>query len=210
MACANVGTGPGGGPKDEKPPVLQTDQSTPNLQTNFKKQDINLVFDEYVEVKNIFDEVIISPPLQKRWKLSQKLKTVTFEFDKDEVLREDATYTINFGAAVQDYTAGNKVPDLRFVFSTGDFIDSMEVSGRITNALTGAAEKDVLLMLYDNLSDTVVRKERPFYFARNDGKGNYTIKNVKTDTFKVFAIKDEGQQYLFDQETEAIGFPSEM
>ncbi len=205
-----MGAGPTGGPKDEKAPIMQIDESTENFQTNFKKQDIELVFNEYVDLKDVFKEVIISPPLQKRWNLTKKLKTVKFEFDENEELRPDATYTINFGASVADYTAGNKVDDLRFVFSTGDFIDSMEVSGNIFNALTGKPEKDVLLLLFDNLADSVVRTEKPFYFARTDVKGDYKIQNVKADTFKVFAIKDEGQQYFFDSETELIGFPDSM
>lgn len=206
MGCANIGTAPKGGPKDEKPPVLDIDESTQNFQTNFKKQDITLVFDEYVDIKDIFKQVIISPPLQKRWQLNKKLKTVTFEFDEDEVLKENATYTVNFGEAVRDFTEGNAVPDLRFVFSTGDFIDSMEVSGSIVDALTGEPAEDVLIMLYDNTADTVVRTERPFYFAKTDKAGNYTIQNVKTDTFKIFALKDEDLNYLFNQETELIGF----
>lgn len=208
--CANLGAGPTGGPQDKKAPVLKESESTENFQTNFKKQDIELVFDEYVELKDIFKQVIISPPLRKRWKLSSRLKTVTFEFDTEEELRPDATYTINFGEAVRDYTAGNKVPDLRFVFSTGDFIDSMEVSGNIVDAITGKPVENTLLMLYDNFADTVVRTERPFYFARTDKEGNYKIQNVKSDTFKVFALNDEGQQYLFDQETESIGFPDSL
>ena len=205
--CANIGSPPQGGKKDETPPKLNISKSTKNFQTNFKKQDIILTFDEYVELKDAFNQVIVSPPLQKRWKLTKKLKTVKFEFDDDEVLRADATYTINFGEAVRDFNESNPVPDLRFVFSTGDLIDSMEVSGNIVDALTGKPVEGALLMLYDNLSDTVVRTERPFYFAKTDEKGAYKIQNVKNDTFKVFALKDSDLNYLFNQETELIGFP---
>ncbi|MFT5166281.1 MAG: hypothetical protein ACI8P3_001512 [Saprospiraceae bacterium] len=207
FACANIGPSPQGGKKDEIPPVLDIDESTENFQTNFKKRDIILVFDEYIQLKDVFNQVIISPPLEKRWLLTSKLKTVKFEFDKDEVLRADATYTINFGESIRDFTENNAVPDLRFVFSTGDFIDSMEVSGNIVNALTGAPIDGALLMLYDNLVDSVVRTERPFYFAKTDKAGSYKIQNVKSDTFKIFALKDDDLNYLFNQETELIGFP---
>ncbi len=209
FGCANIGT-PTGGPKDERPPIMDLEESTENYQTNFKKQEIELVFDEYVELKDVFNQVVISPPLQKRWNLTKKLKSILFEFDEDEVLREDATYTINFGESVSDYTAGNAVEDLRFVFSTGAFIDSMEVEGKVVDALSGDPASEVLVMLYDNLADSVVRTERPFYFAKTDKEGKYTIQNVKSDTFKVFALKDGDLNYYFNQETELIGFPDSV
>lgn len=210
FACANIGSPPVGGKKDETPPELDISASTKNYQTNFKKQDIVLVFDEYIELKDVFNQVIVSPPLEKRWKLTNKLKTVRFSFGDDEVLRENATYTINFGEAVRDYTEGNAARDLRFVFSTGNFIDSMEVSGNLTDALTGAPIEGALLMLYDNLADSVVRTERPFYFAKTDKQGSYKIQNVKSDSFKIFALKDEDLNYLFNQESELIGFPDSI
>ncbi len=205
-ACANVGS-PSGGPKDETPPVLDTLGSTQNFQTNFQKQRIILVFDEFVELKDVFNQVVVSPPLAKRPIVTKKKKTIRFDFDKDEILRPEATYTINFGDAVRDYNEGNVVPDLRFVFSTGDFIDSLEVNGKIVDALTGEPSEGVLLMLYDNLSDTVVRTERPFYFAKTREDGQYTIGNIKSDTFKVFALFDSNLNYRYDQESELIGFP---
>lgn len=208
FACANIGS-PSGGPKDKTPPVLDTLGSTANFQTNFEKQRITLVFDEFVDLKDVFNQVVVSPPLAKRPIVTKKNRTIRFDFDKDEVLRPGATYTINFGAAVVDYNEGNVVPDLRFVFSTGDFIDSLEVNGRIADALTGEPAKDVLLMLYDNLSDTVVRTERPFYFAKTGESGLFTIGNVKSDTFKVFALFDSNLNYRYDQENEMIGFPDE-
>ena len=207
-ACANIGS-PSGGPKDETPPVMDTLRSTENYQTNFKKQQIVLVFDEFVDLKDVFNQVVVSPPLAKRPLVTKKKRTIRFDFDKDEVLRPEATYTINFGAAVVDFHEGNVVPDLRFVFSTGDFIDSLEVSGKIVDALTGEPSKDVLLMLYDNLSDTVVRTERPFYFAKSGENGQFTISNVKSDTFKIFALFDSNLNYRYDQESEMIGFPDD-
>ncbi len=205
-ACANVGS-PSGGPRDETPPVLDTLRSTKNFQTNFQKQRITLVFDEFIDLKDVFNQVVVSPPLAKRPIVTKKKKTIQFDFDKDEVLRSEATYTINFGEAVRDYNEGNVTPDLRFVFSTGDFIDSLEVSGKIVDALTGEPSEGVLLMLYDNLSDTVVRTERPFYFAKTEENGQFTIGNVKSDTFKVFALFDSNLNYRYDQESELIGFP---
>ena len=208
FACANVGS-PSGGPRDETPPKLDTLGSTENFQTNFEKQRIQLTFDEFVDLKDVFNQVVVSPPLAKRPSVTKKKRTIRFDFDKDEVLREDATYTINFGEAVRDFTEGNPAENLRFVFSTGDFIDSLEVRGKISDALTGEPSAEVLLMLYDNLSDTVVRKERPFYFAKTGEDGQYQIGNIKSDTFKVFALFDSNLNYRYDQESELIGFPDE-
>ncbi len=165
-----------------------------------------MVFDEFVDLKDVFNQVVVSPPLAKRPIVTKKKRTVRFDFDEDEVLRPEATYTINFGEAVRDFTEGNAVPDLRFVFSTGNFIDSLEVNGKIVDALTGEPSKDVLMMLYDNLSDTVVRTERPFYFAKTGEDGQFKIGNVKSDTFKIFALFDSNLNYLYDQESELIGF----
>lgn len=208
IGCANQGTLTGG-KKDTTPPILDNSESSPNYQTNFKKQTIELTFNEWLQLNDVFKQVIVSPPLREKFDVSLKKKTVRFEFDDDEVLRENATYTINFGTAVQDLTERNPVEDLRFVFSTGNFIDSLEVTGQVVDALDKKPTKDVLVMLYDNLSDTVVRKEKPFYFAKTDEGGNFSIKNVRADTFKVFALIDGNANYLFDNEKEKIGFVKE-
>ncbi|HFB99848.1 MAG TPA: hypothetical protein ENJ53_03490 [Phaeodactylibacter sp.] len=204
-SCANQGV-LSGGKKDKTPPALDSLKSTPNFQTNFQKQTIELTFDEWLQLNDVFKQVVVSPPLQKNFDVSLKKKTVRFKFDKDEILRKNATYTINFGTAIQDLNERNPVKDLRFVFSTGDFIDSLEVTGTVIDVLDKQPVKEVLVMLYDNLADTVVRKEKPFYFGKTDEKGIFTIKNVRADTFKVFALLDGNANYLFDNVSEKIGF----
>jgi len=205
FGCANQGQLSGGN-KDTRPPAVDSLESTPNYQTNFQKQKIEFLFDEWVQLNDVFNQVVVSPPLQENFKVTLKKKTVRFEFDEKEVLRENATYTINFGDCVQDLTERNPAKDLRFVFSTGDFIDSLEVSGVIVDATTKQPAKDVIVMLYDNLADSVVRTEKPFYFGKTDESGKFTIKNVRADTFKTFALMDENANYLFDNPTEKIGF----
>jgi hypothetical protein len=205
-ACATI-VAPQGGPKDEKPPGLVADETTPNLQTNFKKQRIELTFDEWVQVQDVFNQVLVSPPLRYPYKVSLKRKTVRFDFDEKEVLRDSATYTINFGAAVKDLTEKNSAENLRFVFSTGPYIDSLSLRGVIVDAVTAEPVKGALFMLYDNLADSVVRTERPFYFAKADDKGNFKIENVKAGEFKGFALVDADLNYLFNQAGEKIGFP---
>jgi hypothetical protein len=204
--CAQI-VRPTGGPRDTLPPVLDSAASTPNLQTNFKDREINLTYQEFLQLGDVFSQVVVSPPLEFRpeIKLEKKFKTISFTFDERETLRPDATYTINFGEAIKDFTEGN-VADARFVFSTGDYIDSLQIRGKIVDAYTGLGVDKVLLMLYDNLSDTVVRTERPFYFAKTGPKGEFLIQNLKADTFKVFALDDQDLNYQFNQATERIGF----
>ncbi len=209
QSCATPRS-PEGGPKDTTAPQIDsTAYSTPNFQTNFTKQPIEFTFNEWVQLKDVFNQVVISPPLENPPDISIKKKTVQFLFDEEEVLRENATYTINFGESVQDLTEGNPVEDLRFVFATGDKIDSLIIQGKVTD-FEGKAVEKVVVMLYENTADTVVRTERPFYFGKTDKSGNYKIENVKAGTFKVFALEDSNLNYLFDIETEKIGFPDSL
>ncbi len=195
-----------GGPRDTIPPQLDTARSTVNMQTRFQKQPILLVFDEFVDLKDVFNQVVVSPPLAKQPKVTlEKYKHVKFEFDEEEVLREDATYTIQFGDAIKDFSEGNASP-FRFIFSTGDYIDSLWVQGTVIDAFDGKPVDKVLVMLYDNLADTAVRKELPFYFSKTDPKGSFRIENVKSDTFRVFVLEDGNLNYRFDQVSERIGF----
>lgn len=203
--CANP-IAPTGGPRDETPPQLDTAESTANYQTNFEKQTIKLTFDEWVVLQDVFNQVVVSPPLDNQPEVSIKKKSVLFEFAEAEVLRDEATYTINFGEAIKDLTEGNPADNLRFVFSTGDFIDSLVVQGSIVDAKTGEPVEGVLFNMYDELQDTVVRTQRPFYFAKTNKEGRFRVENVKSDTFKVFALKDANLNYLFDLSTEPIGF----
>jgi len=195
-----------GGPKDTRPPVLNTIESTQNLQTNFEKQTIELAFDEFLQLKQANTEVVISPPLTYNIKTRVKGKSVLLEFDEKETLRPNATYTINFGEAIQDFTEGNKVENLTFVFSTGDFLDSLSATGKVTDAITGKAVEKAIVMLYDVMEDSVVNKALPFYFGRTDKEGVFKINNVKSDTFKVVALLESFTNYKFDNSGESIGF----
>jgi hypothetical protein len=208
--CANP-IPPQGGPRDETPPQLDTAESTRNYQTNFEKQPIVFTFDEWVELDDPYNQIVISPPVDRtEFEVSIKRKSVIFEFTEDLQLREQATYTINFGEAIKDLTEGNAADYLRFVFSTGDHLDSLTLSGTVVDAKTNEPVEEVYFMLYENLADSVVRTERPFYFGKTDETGRFQISNIKEGTFKSFAILDEGQRYIYDQNTEQIGFPDSL
>lgn len=202
--CAKL-VAPTGGARDTIAPQLIASRSTPNLQTQFRPDGIQLTFDEWVQLNNPTTEVIVSPPLAKPPKLSLRGKTVTLDLSQ-EVLRDSATYVISFGKSIQDFTERNTPRNLRFVFSTGTFIDSLQLKGRVIDQLTQQPKPDVLVLLYDNLTDSVVRTERPFYFGRTDKQGQFQIPYLKADTFQVVALEEKNANYRYDDETEAIAF----
>ncbi len=207
-SCANP-IPPQGGDRDETPPQLDTAASTPNYQTNFSQQPIELTFDEWVELDDIFNQMIISPPLTEKPEVKIKKRTVILTFPEAVELRPDATYTINFGEGIKDLTEGNPA-EIRFVFATGDELDSLNLSGVVVDALTGEPVEEVRFMLYENLADSVVYTERPFYAGNTDKSGRFEINNIKEGVFKGFALRDGGgKNYLFDS-GEAIGFPDSL
>ncbi|MEN9611875.1 MAG: hypothetical protein RLZZ628_2689 [Bacteroidota bacterium] len=209
IGCANI-VAPIGGKKDTTPPKIVKARSTPNLQTHFKKQNIDLVFDEWLKLDDVYNQVVVSPPLNEHPEVTLDGKTVHVKFAKEEVLRENATYTINFGTSVKDFTEGNPATDLRFVFSTGAILDSLTFRARVVDAEKDEPLDNLLVMLYDNTADSVVRKIKPFYFARTDKSGVAKIENIKAGTFKCFALKDNDLNYIFNQDGETIGFPDSL
>jgi hypothetical protein len=204
-ACARQGA-PTGGPKDTRPPEIDTLGSTPNFSTRFDQKRIELKFDEWVVLSELAKQIVVSPPLAIRPEVVLHGKTVVVNFDKKEVLRPNTTYTINFGTAVKDLHEGNPAKDLRFVFSTGDFIDSLSFRGVVTDGFTGEPVENISVMLYENFADSAVRKERPYYFTRTDKSGQYEFKNLRASTYRVVAIEDGDQNLRWNGESERIAF----
>lgn len=208
-SCASTGN-PNGGPKDTTPPEL-TDKSTPSEQTNFTKQDLEFYFDEFVNVVNPAQQVLVSPPLVYPLQFEHRGKRLKVKFHEDEVLKEDVTYSINFGEAIEDFREKNKMNNFQFVFSTGDVLDSLTFTGKVTNAVDQSAAKDVLVMLYDTLyNDSIPYLSKPYYFAKTAEDGTFTIKNIKNDTFKIVALKDENLNYLLDEGAEWLGYTDSL
>lgn len=208
LSCANTGR-ISGGPKDVTPPKPIVSLSTPDKQVNFNPKELTFFFDEFVEVKDPLKQVIVSPPLTYIPSIKSRGKKIIFTFDDKEILRENATYTINFGEAIVDFHEGNKLNNYTFVFSTGPDLDSLSISGKIIHAKTGEPEQEMIVVLYDILEDSIVRKEKPFYFTRPDRNGNFVFRNIRSGNFKVFALKDENLNYKYDLETERIAFLNE-
>ena len=113
---------------------------------------------------------------------------------------------VNFGQAIKDITENNAVKNLRFVFSTGDIIDTGYVAGKVRDAYTGETKEELLVMLYESDADSVVYKQRPTYFSRTDKEGNFSKENIKDTSYQIFVLEDANSNYIYDQDKEHIGF----
>jgi hypothetical protein len=200
--CAKVGS-PTGGPKDITPPKI-VESKPGNYSTNFSSKRIEITFDEFVQLKNIYNELIISPPLKER--PENKLKGKSLVVDLNNELKENTTYTLNFGNAIADNNEGNVLANFEFVISTGDYVDSLSVTGKLVNAFNLKPEKDpVFIMLHENLKDSAPYFEIPSYIGKTNKDGTFAINNIKADTFRIFALKDANLNLLFDA-NEKIAF----
>ena len=202
--CANTTTPPSGGPKDTIPPVitkLSPMPGTVNVPTH--KTKLVFTFDEYVKIKDA-NGVFLSPPLEKKPKASISGKSVVVTFESD--LDSNRTYTLDLTGAIADNNEGNLFPGYTLVFSTGDQIDSMCVTGLVQDCNTLKPVKGATVMLYKDQSDSAVFLRRPVAAAKTDDWGYFSIRNIQDTVYRVYAIKDENNNNLYDPETERIAF----
>lgn len=201
-ACANIGR-PDGGPFDELPPVML--KSSPKLnETNVNKKKISIEFDEYIKLENASEKVVLSPPQTKPPTLSTIGKKIVIELNDSVV--PNTTYTIDFGDAIVDNNEGNALEQFTFAFSTGDIIDTMEVSGTVLNASDLEPKKGMLVGLYSNLSDTAFTKTKMERIGRTDSRGQFRIKGIKPGKYKIYALLDNDQNYMFSQKSEELAY----
>jgi hypothetical protein len=205
--CASSGT-LGGGPEDTTPPKLVTEQSTPQNLINYTGQQIKLTFDEFIELKNAVKEIHVSPPLTYRIQTKVRGKTLYLTFNEKEQLKDDVTYIINMGQSIVDFRVGNTLKNFRYVFSTGDKIDSLSVSGKVIDFISGEPVEGATIMLYNVLEDSIVLKERPYYLIITDKEGKFKLENVKQDSFRIYTITDANNNYIYDVNSDGIGFSS--
>jgi len=202
-SCANI-IRPSGGDRDIEPPKMIS-SSPENRSTHFDSRKITLEFDEYIQLKDVFNQVIISPPLDNKPDIKLKGKSVQVFLNEDS-LKHNTTYTINFGEAIRDITEGNIIHDFQYVASTGSYVDSLQISGQVRNAFLDQIEEGVTVMLYPETSDSIVYKEKPYYFGRTNKDGEFIIQNIRPGNYKLFAIKDQNFNYLYDLPNEQISF----
>jgi len=200
--CAQIGA-PTGGPKDTLAPQLVN--ANPKLKSvNVTANKISLTFNEYIEVKDAFNNVLVSPLPKNIPIVDYKLKTVTVRLK--DTLQPNTTYSINFGNAIVDINEGNALNNFTYIFSTGNTIDSLQLKGKIFMAETGKVDSTLMVMLYRNAPDSAVEKRRPDYVGRISGDGSFTFTNLPAGQFKLYALKDGDGSKTYNIKTELFAF----
>lgn len=205
-ACASTGT-PDGGPYDETPPKFVRATPDPNSTGNTRKK-IAIEFDEFIKIENAAEKVIISPPQTEMPEVKASGKRVLVEFF--DTLRANTTYTIDFGDAIVDNNESNPMGNFAYAFSTGETIDTMEVAGTVLNAQDLEPIKGIQVGLHKNLNDTAFTKLPFDRISRTDSRGRFSIKGVAPGKYRIYALKDGNQNYLFDSKTEIIAYSDSL
>ena len=203
-SCANTQTPPSGGPKDTIPPVIE--EIYPILgQTNVPthKTQLKIEFNEYVQVKDP-KSLFLSPPLEKAPKFKMKGKAVVVYFESD--LDSNKTYTMDLTNAIGDNNEGNMFPGFTLVFSTGDRIDSMMVTGLVQDCNSLKPLKGATVMLYKDHADSALFLKRPDAAVKTDEWGFFSMRNIQDTVYRMYAIIDENNNNKYDPETEKVAF----
>ncbi len=202
--CANTTTPPSGGPKDTIPPVITKISPLPGAtNVNVHNTKIRFTFNEYVKIKDA-NGIFLSPPMEKRPKAVIRGKSVEVTFESD--LDTNTTYTLDLTGAIVDNNEGNPFPGYTLVFSTGSRIDSLCMTGLVQDCNSLMPMKGVTVMLYKDHADSAVFLRRPVAAARTDDWGFFSIRNIQDTLYRVYAVKDENNNNLYDPETERVAF----
>ena len=213
ISCARQGS-PTGGPKDETPPVfLKADPDTlaTNVDVNLQEAIIN--FDEYILLKEYSKNVVVSPsfqipPIVTPQALAKKYISIKFQ----EPLLPNTTYSFNFGDAIQDFNENNKLSNFQYVFSTGSFIDSLKVTGRVNSSYDFKLPEKILVGLYkvdSTYKDSIILQKKPYYIARANDKGEYQLNYLASGKYKLIAFEDKVENVMYDYGKERLAFHNE-
>lgn len=208
MSCAKRGSITGG-LKDTLAPVLVS--STPkNLTTDFKGNEITLVFDEYIKLKNLNKQLIISPPMKYEPVITPTNVSKYINIKLRDTLQPNTTYSFNFGQSIADNNEGNAINQFKYIFSTGPYIDSLKLSGKIKDSYAKKVDNFVSVMLYeanDKYKDSVIYKEFPRYITNTlDSMRTFEFENLKAGKYLLVALKDKGNNNKFNPKDDKIGF----
>lgn len=201
-SCANQGM-PTGGPKDSLPPIL-TETSPRHKEVSFSGKEVRLTFNEFIIADAVSEELVISPPLEKRPSVRTKSRSLIVAFNED--LRENVTYSLDFKNSVVDNNERNPYNNLRMLFSTGPNIDTLRVAGVVKNGFNLEPQEKILVMLHSNLHDSAVSRNIPDYVARTDARGFFLFDNVKEGQYRLLAINDANTDWKYNQGAEEIAF----
>lgn len=201
-SCAQI-TAPTGGERDKTAPKI-TVSNPPNSTINFHQKEIKIAFDEWIQpLTNPNAQVIISPDIEPFPNISIARNDLSIKF-KDTLL-PNTTYTIYFGDNIKDNNEGNVFANYKYIFSTGSFIDSLQVKGKVNTSLSKFPDNTYLL-LYKEIDDTSFLTKRPFYITKVQSDGSFDLENVKEGNYKIYALSDKNNNYFYDLPTEEIAF----
>jgi len=208
--CAKKGR-PSGGPKDEDAPLFVT-ADPPYESINFDKNEINIYFNEYIKLKDLNKQLIVSPPLNPSNPSLISPQGSPSKFINIKILdtlQENSTYIFDFGNSVQDNNESNTLERFKYVFSTGTYIDSLTLEGSVKNSFKSEDLKNIKLLLYrldSSYSDSAVYKRKPDYVTSSLDTSNYKFSNLRKGNYLLVALNDERSDYLFNPKADEIGF----
>lgn len=205
-ACASMGT-PDGGPEDYDPPKFVRSTPVPNA-INYNKKKVTIEFDEFIKLEKASEKVIISPPQAEAPEVRASGKKVVVQFQ--DSIKQDITYTIDFGDAIVDNNANNPLGQFAFAFSTGNTVDTMAVSGTVLNAENLEPIKGIQVGLHKNLNDSAFVKLPFDRISRTDSRGRFTIRGVAPGKYRIYALMDGNQNYFFDSKTEQVAWSDSL
>lgn len=208
VSCAKRGSITGG-LKDTLAPVLVSSYPE-NYSTNFKGNTITLNFDEYIKLKNTNKQLIISPPFKNEPVITPTTVSKFIKIEIRDTLQPNTTYSLNFGQAITDNNEGNALNQFKYVFSTGSYIDSLKLNGRIKDSYEKYVDNFVSVMLYevnDKFKDSTIYKEFPRYITNTlDSMRTFQFENLKEGKYLLVALKDKGSNNKFNPKDDKIGF----
>jgi Bacterial Ig-like domain len=209
IGCAKRGTITGGD-KDITPPKI-TSSSPANFCKNFDNKTIKIYFDEYIKVKDLQKQLIVSPPMKTPITvLPQGMASKYISIKINDTLQPNTTYSFNFGQSIVDNNEGNAYPQLKYVFSTGKYIDSLSVEGIIKDSYEKKTDKFVNIMLYEvdeKYNDSTIYKQTPRYITNTlDSLTSFKLENIKAGKYKLVALKQTSNNYKFNPKKDKIGF----
>ena len=207
VACANPGAGPDGGPFDEHPPYI-VDMNPKLGQPNAKQMKVRIVFNENIKVENPTEKVTISPPQVKTPTIKYSGKKISVELH--DSLQPNTTYTIDFSDAIEDNNEGNPLGQFTYYFSTGDNLDTLEVSGHILDASNLEPVKGMLVGLYADTVDSAFTSQGFERLGRTDAEGRFSIKGVAPGNYRLYAVNDQDNNFHFSQKGEMIAFHNKV
>ena len=210
--CAKKGR-PSGGLRDTIAPVIL--RSAPeNFTTNFKNNEIRITFDEFIKLKDISKELIISPPLKYAPIITPLSVSKVLKIKILDTLKDNTTYSFNFGNSIQDNNEGNLFPNYKYVFSTGSYIDSLTLKGTAIDALLPVTDFPTTVALYQvdqSYKDSLVFLEKPTYITTTINEtNNFELSNLKQGTYQLIALKEQTRNYTFQPKTDKIGFYKDL